>query len=174
MGVSEVPRLKPSETNPSRMRWVLLQSCRRRSGSLSMISKAASTAAALAGLMLALKMCARELCLRKSMVAASAAMNPPTLARDFAEGAHDQIHLIGQPEMAGRAGAAFAQNSDRMRVIHHHRRPVLFGQPAQLRQPNDVAFHAENTVHHDELAGFGIDFLQPLLQRLHVVMGKPQ
>jgi len=75
--------------------------------------------------------------------------------------------------MAGGAGAAFTEHADRVRVVHHHGGTILLGEAADFRQLNDVAFHAEHAVHHDEFAGLGIDVPEAIFQRGHVIVPEP-
>jgi len=98
----------------------------------------------------------------------------PTQARQrFAERAHDQLHLVGEAEMAGRPGAIFSKHADGVRVIHHHRGAVMIGQAAQFRQLDDVTLHAEHAVHYNEFARCRIDFPKAAFQSGHVLVGEP-
>ena len=92
----------------------------------------------------------------------------------FAERAHDQLHLVGQAEMVGRARSVLAQHADGMGVIHHDRRPVPLGQTTNLGQVNNVALHAEDAIDDDELARLRINRFQAVLQGCHVIVGQPQ
>ena len=64
IGVTVWPRSNPSDFRPADSRCVLSHNCCRRSGSDWTMSSAAMTAATQAGVGLALKISARELCLR--------------------------------------------------------------------------------------------------------------
>ena len=98
----------------------------------------------------------------------------PAQARQrFAERAHDEVHLVGEAEMAGRPGAIFSKHADGVRVIHHHRGAVMAGQTAQFGQRDDVALHAEHAVHHNELARSRINFPKAVFQSGHVLVGEP-
>jgi hypothetical protein len=81
--VFDFPVSNPAFLKPSRAYRVTSQRCCILSGSLTIISIAARTEAADAGVMLALKISDRELCLIKLIVSLSEAINPPSEARDF-------------------------------------------------------------------------------------------
>src|ERR1017187_10207832 len=61
-----------------------------------------------------------------------------------------------------------------MSVIDHDRRPVLTGDAADLGQLDVVAFHAEDAVHDDKFAGFGLKLLHSAFKRRHVLVGEAQ
>ena len=82
-GVSERPVSKPSSLSPLSILRVFFQSCFRRSGSVSMTSRAASTAATAAGGIEALKIIERAWCWMYSITYASPAITPPNEANDL-------------------------------------------------------------------------------------------
>ena len=90
------------------------------------------------------------------------------------EGAHIDIHLILQPEIAGSAAAALAQHAQAVGIVHHDPRAVLPGQPADLRQLGDVAAHGEHAVGNDQHAAFAVDLLQNAFQLRHVTVAVTQ
>ena len=84
------------------------------------------------------------------------------------EGAHDDVHLVLEPEVAGRAAAALADDAEAVGVVHHDARAVLFRQVADLRQLCDVAAHGEHAVGDDEAARGLRHGLQLGLEVVHV------
>ena len=83
IGVSDFPVSKPADLKPSRAIAVISQRCCILSGSVSIISIEARTAAADEGVMLALKISDLELCLMKFIISLSEAIKPPSEAKDF-------------------------------------------------------------------------------------------
>src|SRR5262245_23389652 len=97
--------------------------------------------------------------------------NKTSQAREgLAEGSHNEVNLVGQSEVTRSAGTMFTQNANRMRVVHHYGRVVLPGYPAQFWKLDNVAFHAKNAIHDDELTGGGIDALETILQCVHIAV----
>ena len=92
-------------------------------------------------------------------------------AERLREGAHDEVHLVGQSEMVGSTPALMSQNTQGMGIVKHDFRIVFVRQGHHFRQWDDVSLHGENTVGNDQLDGFGFTLLQTLLQTLHVVVG---
>ena len=68
------------------------------------------------------------------------------------EGAHDDIDFALKPEVAGRAAAALADNTQPVGIVHHDARAVPGGEFADLGQLRDVAAHGKDAVRDDEAA----------------------
>ena len=102
------------------------------------------------------------------------ANEPAQAGQRLAERAHDQVDLVGQAEMTGRAGAMLAQDANGMGVVHHDGGAVFSGNAAQLGQGNNVALHAEHAVHDNELACFRLELMEAVLQGGHVFVRKAQ
>ncbi len=89
----------------------------------------------------------------------------------LAEGAHDQVHVVGEAEVGCRTPPA-AQHADGVGIIHHQTGVVFLAEGDDLRQRSDVAAHAENAVHDHELADLRVATLQASLQAGHVVVAE--
>jgi len=70
----------------------------------------------------------------------------------------------------GRGSPAAAEHADRVRVIDHQPRTVLLAEGDDLRQGGDIALHAVEAIHHDELALVCRQLAQYPLQVLHVLV----
>ena len=86
------------------------------------------------------------------------------------EGAHDNVHLVLQPEVAGGAPAALADDAQAVGVVHHDAGAVLLRQGADLRQLCNVAAHGEDAVRHDQAAGLLGNAGKELFQLLHIAV----
>ena len=95
-------------------------------------------------------------------------------AERLGEGAHDQVHLVGQAEVVCRAAAVVAHHAEAVCVVDHQRGIVSFTELHELRDGRNVAFHGIDAVHDDEFRFFQGHHLHLLLQPLHVVVGELQ
>ena len=93
-------------------------------------------------------------------------------AERLGEGAHDQVYLVGQAEMVGRAAAVVAHDAEAVGIVDHQRGVVLLAKLHQLRDRGDVAFHRIDAVHHDEFRRAWLRDLQFLLKFIHIVVGE--
>ncbi len=91
-------------------------------------------------------------------------------SKALGEGAHIDVHIILQTEIAGRATAAIAQNAQTVCVIHHHSCAVLLGKADDFGQVCNVAAHGEHAIGDDEGTGTLGHHLQQTLQIGHVVV----
>ncbi len=89
----------------------------------------------------------------------------------LAEGAHDQVHVVGEAEVGWSTPPA-AQHADGVGVVHHETGVVFLAEGDDLRQRSDVAAHAEDAVHDHEFAGLRIATLQASLQAGHVIVAE--
>ena len=72
--------------------------------------------------------------------------------------------------MVACAASTLAQNADAVCLIDHHIGIVLLGQTDDLGQVGDVALHAEDAVHNDELHLVRLAFLELTFEGGHVIM----
>ena len=84
------------------------------------------------------------------------------------EGAHVDVHLVLQPEVARGTAAAAADHAERVGVVHHDARPVAFGKRHDLGQLRDIAAHREHAVRDDQRAGALRHLFQLRLKPVHV------
>ena len=84
-----------------------------------MMSRQARTVATLAGVMLAEKITERPLCLRKSMTSSRPGQEAAQAGEGLRERADDEVDLVLDAEVLGRAAAVRAQHADRVRVVDH-------------------------------------------------------
>ena len=88
----------------------------------------------------------------------------------FAEGAHDQVHVVGDAEVVASAPPVIAEDAESVRLIDHDAGVVFLRERDDLRQLGHVALHAEDAVDDDQLDLVGLAFLELLFQRLHIVV----
>src|SRR5690349_11938456 len=88
----------------------------------------------------------------------------------LAKGPHDQVDLIGEIEMTGRAGTLLTKHAYSVGIIDHHCRAILSSNFAKLRQLDDIAFHAKDAVDDYELTGRRLKLFQTCLQRGQILM----
>ena len=86
------------------------------------------------------------------------------------ESSHDQINLVGQPEMVAHATSLLAEDTDAVSLVDHNRTVVLMLQLNDCGEIAKVTFHREDTIDHNQFHGFLRQFLQHALQILHVVV----
>ena len=73
-------------------------------------------------------------------------------ARDrLAQRAHLDVDRPRHPEMLLDAVTGLPQDAERVRLVHHQKRPVLRAEAAHLGEVDDVAVHAEDGVRHHQL-----------------------
>ncbi len=65
---------------------------------------------------------------------------------------------------------AASEHAHRVGVIHHHPRAELLGKRKDLRQGSDIAFHAKQTIHHQQFARFFRQTSEYPFEMLHVVV----
>ena len=88
----------------------------------------------------------------------------------FAQRAHLDVDHIVEAEMFFDAASGFAEHTDRMRLIHHQIRAVLFADGGHARQIDHIAVHREDRVGDDQLRNAIRNLLEPMLQIFHVVV----
>ena len=88
------------------------------------------------------------------------------------EGAHDEVGLLRQAEVAGGAGAILSDHAETVGVVDHDGSPVFPGQAHDVGQRGDVAFHRVDAVHHDELRSVLRGQEELAFQGAHVVVGE--
>src|SRR5512136_2301673 len=93
-------------------------------------------------------------------------------SQGFAEGPHDDVDPIGEPEVFARAASAFPHHADTVSVVHHNGGTVFFRKLYRLGKRRNVAGHAEDSIHHNELAGCRSDSSQAVCEAGHVIMVK--
>jgi hypothetical protein len=59
-----------------------------------------------------------------------------------------------------------------MGIIHHYCRAMFSSHSTEFSQLDDVAFHAEDAIHNNQLPRVRIELLQPGFQRGHVLVGE--
>ena len=72
--------------------------------------------------------------------------------------------------MVGGTTALMTQDAQGMGIVHHDVGVVLLGQFHHTRQWNNVTFHREDTIGHNELDRLGSAKLQLGFKGIHIVM----
>src|SRR5207249_6521144 len=70
-------------------------------------------------------------------------------AKRFAERAGDDVDLVHDAAILGRAAPGFTQETGRMRVVDHGESIVFFGEIDDLSQVRDRSVHRETAVGRD-------------------------
>ena len=69
------------------------------------------------------------------------------------ECSHDDVHLLVHTELMHAPAALRTKHSQRVRLVNVNARPKLLRHFELRRQVGNVAGHAEDPVHDDELSG---------------------
>src|SRR5450755_4169280 len=93
-------------------------------------------------------------------------------AQRLAQRAGDDVHLGFDSAVFGRAAAAVAHETDCVRVVDHHQRPMPFRERADRAQIGDDSVHGKNAVGGDQLEARAgrVGFVQFGLEIAHVVI----
>ena len=89
----------------------------------------------------------------------------------LAEGPGDDVDPVADAEPRRRSSATFADEADRVRVVHHHECVVPVGECADLIERCVVAVHREDAVGDDQAVARIGCLLQPALQLGEVAVG---
>ena len=93
-------------------------------------------------------------------------------AEALGEGAHDEVYLVREAEVAGGAGAVFADYAESVGIVNHDGGVVLLAEFADAGDGGDVSLHRIHAVNHDELGGVAGGEPELLLQVCHVVVAE--
>ena len=88
----------------------------------------------------------------------------------LAEGAHDEVNLLGETEMVANTAAIATEDSHAVSLVNHNGGVVLMLELDYLGQLGKVTLHGEDTVNNYELDSLGLTLLQLLLEVIHIVV----
>ncbi len=97
---------------------------------------------------------------------------PPTVPTDFGEGADDEIDVVDNALVLGDAAAVLADEAHRMRLVDQHHRARLLADADHFLERGDVAQHRIDAFKDDKLARIGGEPLEPLFERLDIIVAK--
>ena len=86
------------------------------------------------------------------------------------ESTHNKVYLIGKSEMVADASPLLSEHTESVSLIDHYSRVVLVFKTNYFGKIGKVAFHRENTIHHDQFDSIRLAFLEFFFQIGHIVM----